>query len=221
MPRNAVIALCFALTCGATSTVAVAEEAKSSQAPAPLPEGFIKVIDEVSGQHFSAVVPQLDPAVQPQSAIVVFGAGLGDAGEIPPVLEERLVKAQQTAELNPHAPIVVTGGKPKEGLTEAQAMKNWLVERGVVPERILLEDRSVSTVSNAKNLKVVLNDHLPQVEELMLITSANHLRRATVDTRVATESRYRTISIPAGDADVVLPVPAGERSGIERDLRSM
>lgn len=224
MPRKTIMALCLALACGSTATVAWAEDPKPSEAPpppAPLPEGIVRVLDEVSGQHFSAVIPQLAPEAQPQSAIVTFGAALGENGEIPPVLEERLVKTQQAAELNPAAPIVVTGGKPKKELTEAQAMKNWLVDRGVAPERILLEDRSVSTVSNAKNLKVVLNDQLPNVQELMLITSPNHLRRATVDTRVATESRYRMISIPAGAADVVPPVPAGERTGMEKDLRSM
>ncbi|MCR8694710.1 YdcF family protein [Rhodococcus pyridinivorans] len=50
----------------------------------------------------------------------------------------------------PELPIVVTGGVPRNDITEARAMKDWLVVRGIPPERITEETRSTSTVENAR-----------------------------------------------------------------------
>ena len=49
----------------------------------------------------------------------------------------------------PNSKIVVTGGVPKNGVTEAGNMTNWLVEHGVAESWILPENQSTDTVENA------------------------------------------------------------------------
>ena len=125
----------------------------NNEGPAPANPGpGDALIAEVSGQHFSAQAPQLDPAVQPQWAIVVFGSALDKDGGVPQALSSRLEKALVVANTNPGATVVVAGGKPQAGVTEAQAMKRWLVEHGVGEERIVTEEQSTDTVGNAKNV---------------------------------------------------------------------
>lgn len=53
------------------------------------------------------------------------------------------------AKKNPNASIIVTGGVPQGGVTEAYLMKNWLVEKGINPNRIYIEDQPKDTVGNA------------------------------------------------------------------------
>ena len=85
----------------------------NNEGPAPANPGpGDALIAEVSGQHFSAQAPQLDPAVQPQWAIVVFGSALDKDGGVPQALSSRLEKALVVANTNPGATVVVAGGKP-------------------------------------------------------------------------------------------------------------
>ena len=181
----------------------------NNEGPAPANPGpGDALIAEVSGQHFSAQAPQLDPAVQPQWAIVVFGSALDKDGGVPQALSSRLEKALVVANTNPGATVVVAGGKPQAGVTEAQAMKRWLVEHGVGEERILTEEQSTDTVGNAKNVAPILSNG--GKNGAILITAGSHLRRATA---------YNTISVPAEDKDVTPPVPEWEKTAMERDLK--
>ena len=190
----------------------------NNEGPAPANPGpGDALIAEVSGQHFSAQAPQLDPAVQPQWAIVVFGSALDKDGGVPQALSSRLEKALVVANTNPGATVVVAGGKPQAGVTEAQAMKRWLVEHGVGEERIVTEEQSTDTVGNAKNVAPILSNG--GKNGAILITAGSHLRRATVDFRMATGSAYNTISVPAEDKDITPPVPEWEKTAMERDLK--
>jgi uncharacterized SAM-binding protein YcdF (DUF218 family) len=80
--------------------------------------------------------------------IIVLGAGLrGDQPSL--TLKYRLNRAVEMAQRYPEARIIVSGGQgPGETITEAKAMMDYLVRRGVTKERILAEDRSTSTVEN-------------------------------------------------------------------------
>src|SRR5699024_9828818 len=67
--------------------------------------------------------------------IVILGAGLTPEGDIQPVLEERLRAGLRLANAYPTARVIVTGGAPQNGRTEAQAMGDWLRGAGVAPDR--------------------------------------------------------------------------------------
>ncbi|MFD6880721.1 YdcF family protein [Rhodococcus sp. NPDC060084] len=127
--------------------------------------------------------------------LVVLGAGLTDDGKIRPVLEERLGAALVVAHRYPAAPVVVTGGVPRNGVTEARAMRDWLVARGIHPGRIIEEGASNSTVENAR----FTNDVLLRrgATGAVLVTNRDHLRRAMINFRQAVDARIPVAGIVA------------------------
>lgn len=119
--------------------------------------------------------------------IVVLGAGLFDDGTMRPMLVDRLLAALQLARQYPQSPIITSGGAPKSGVTEARAMREWLVANGVHPGRITEEGTSWSTVQNAVNSARILADR--GATGAVVVSSADHVKRAMVDFRVAVSGR--------------------------------
>ncbi|TXG92435.1 YdcF family protein [Rhodococcus rhodnii] len=127
--------------------------------------------------------------------IVVLGAGLHADGTLPPVLHNRLQAALRVAQRYPTAPIVVTGGVPRNGVTEALAMRNWLVANGIPDFRITQEDRSRSTIENAQNTNGILLGR--GATGAVVVTSPDHLQRAMIDFRSAVDARIPIAGVVA------------------------
>ncbi|MEV0339063.1 YdcF family protein [Nocardia sp. NPDC050713] len=125
----------------------------------------------------------LPALVGPQTGIVVLGYGLLPDGALRPELVNRLTAAWIQAVASPFSPIVVTGGNPQNGITEAEAMRNWLVERGIPASRVHAENRAGSTVQNALYSSKLLRD--VGATSAVVVTSPNHIRRAVADFIVA------------------------------------
>ena len=71
---------------------------------------------------------------------------------------------------------VITGGQgPRENITEAEAMRRLLAENGIGEERILIEDKSRSTIENLKfaNELYSLLD-----KNIVIVTSDYHMFRS-------------------------------------------
>ncbi|RVW06507.1 YdcF family protein [Rhodococcus spongiicola] len=119
--------------------------------------------------------------------IVVLGAGLYPNGTMRPVLVSRMQAALQLAQRFPFAPIIVAGGVPQSGVTEAQAMRQWLVANGIPAFRITEENTSRSTVENAINTNAILKQR--GAPGAVVVTSPDHLERAMIDFRVAVKGR--------------------------------
>ena len=80
--------------------------------------------------------------------IIVLGAQMKPAGPSA-VLKFRLDAAYDYLTANENTLCVVSGGQgPNEPCTEAQGMYDYLVERGISPERIFMEDKSTDTSEN-------------------------------------------------------------------------
>lgn len=112
-------------------------------------------------------------------AAIILGAGL--IGERPSTqLSMRLDKAVEYSRKNKDALLVVSGGKGSdEAISEALAMRNYLLERGIAEERIVLEDRSKSTFENFSFSKDILNEQLGREDyEAVFITNDFHVLRA-------------------------------------------
>ncbi|MBF6226486.1 YdcF family protein [Nocardia abscessus] len=142
--------------------------------------------DNVLGAIRAAVgtLPNPLPALAgPQTGIVVLGYGLLPDGALRPELVNRLTAAWLQSIAAPLSPIVVTGGNPQNGITEAEAMRDWLVGHGVPPTRIHAESRAGSTVQNALFSTRLLRD--VGATSAILVTSPNHIRRAVADFIVA------------------------------------
>lgn len=83
-----------------------------------------------------------------EKAILILGAGL-TGNEVTNVLRFRLEAGLAAYTANPEAILVVSGGQgPNESISEALAMKRWLVDHGVPETSILMEDQSRSTEEN-------------------------------------------------------------------------
>lgn len=109
--------------------------------------------------------------------LVVLGAGLHN-GAVPPVLAERLNQAISCWQLNTDARIIVTGGILRnENISEAQAMKEYLVERGVPSAAVILEDRALNTWQNLKNCAQIIHQQNLQRVKVVVITSSFHVLR--------------------------------------------
>jgi uncharacterized SAM-binding protein YcdF (DUF218 family) len=137
--------------------------------------------------------------------IVALGYALAADGTMQKPLLERLDVALRVAEANPAARVLVSGGQPRNGVTEADLMARWLVEKGVDRDRIVIEDKAKDTVGNVLNAVNLMRRH--RAEAVLLVTSASHIRRA----RTVLEEALAQADMPAKVVPVVaLDLPSFE-----------
>ena len=110
--------------------------------------------------------------------IVALGFQLNPDGTMRDELIERLKVLKASAEKYPNTLIVCTGGgtaAENESATEAGRMAEWLLENGIAAERVLVEDRSLTTAQNAIYTLALLAERCPQVRELAIVSSDYHI----------------------------------------------
>ncbi len=105
---------------------------------------------------------------------IVLGLAL-ENGKPTDDLLKRLNTAQAYLEKYPEAQLILTGGNADgSGRTEAVVMRDILTERGIVNERMILEDQAKSTKDNFRNTAQIIDPGEPVV----LISSNYHMDRA-------------------------------------------
>ena len=110
--------------------------------------------------------------------IVALGFQLAPDGSMREELVERLKVVLKSAEKYPNALIFCTGGPTASqngSVTEAGRMAEWLIAQGVAPERVVAEDRSLTTAQNALYTFEILEAQYPQVRELAIVSSDYHI----------------------------------------------
>ena len=115
--------------------------------------------------------------------MIVLGFQLNADGSMKDELIERLTVAKASAEKYPNALIVCTGGGTASGnpeATEAGEMAKWLTGNGVDPQRVIVEDRSLTTAQNAIYTYRILTEQYPQVKQLAIISSDYHIATGTL-----------------------------------------
>ena len=113
------------------------------------------------------------------AAIVVLGSGTPHC-TASPTLAARLDKALALAQRMPAIPVVVSGGQDF-GLhcSEADVMADYLVARGISPQRLLREDRITSTDENLRfSRQLLAAQGIDANAPLLLVTSDFHVMRA-------------------------------------------
>ena len=108
---------------------------------------------------------------------IVLGYWLNDDGTMAPLLKERLelfLKLDKQVSINK---VIVSGGiaNQKAGVSEAQRMMEYLVAKGYDEKKIIIEDKSGSTVGNAK-YSVPIAKELG-ANNIYLISSNDHFTR--------------------------------------------
>jgi uncharacterized SAM-binding protein YcdF (DUF218 family) len=81
-------------------------------------------------------------------AIVIFGAAVWPDGGPSPSLRRRVAYGRQAALDDPEALIFCSGGVGRHGPSEASLMARLLIEAGIDPARIALDERSRDTMEN-------------------------------------------------------------------------
>ena len=109
-------------------------------------------------------------------AFVVLGSGLSAEGKLTSKFTRRLQLAADAYKRFPTSTILVSGGAPKKGITEAAAGKDWLIKNGIPANKILTEAKSSSTVGNALNSVPLLRKE--KITSYTLVSDGSHLRRA-------------------------------------------
>ena len=109
---------------------------------------------------------------------VVLGFQLAPDGSMRDELIQRLSVALRCAERYPNALIVCTGGgtaSEDPTATEAGRMAAWLIENGITAERVIAEDKSLTTAQNAIYTFDILESRYPRVKELVIVSSDYHI----------------------------------------------
>ncbi|HEX2212836.1 MAG TPA: YdcF family protein [Mycobacterium sp.] len=133
-------------------------------------------------------------------AIVILGAGLNNNGTMRPLLQRRVLTGLTVAQFFPQSPIIVTGGNPRNGNTEAGQMRKMLMLLGFPARRIIVEDKANSTVQNAR-FSVPLAKKAG-TSGIILVTSSTHQDRADGNFVDAGGNVLATVSFPDGNPSV-------------------
>ncbi len=136
------------------------------------------VFFSVNMARYAECEPSAD---EPPQAVIVLGCQV--RGETPStMLAKRLDAALETLSEYPDALCVVSGGKGSgEDITEAEAMRRYLLERGVADNRIIPEDKSVSTSENIRFSASLLKER--GIDTAVIITNEFHQYRADIYAR--------------------------------------
>lgn len=116
---------------------------------------------------------------QPERPATLVVLGCKVEGDRPSVaLLRRVDTAADYLLAHPTVPVAVSGGQGGDELiSEAEAMRRALVERGIDEDRILLEDRSTSTQENLEFSMELLAQH-GLGTSVILVTEGYHMHRA-------------------------------------------
>ena len=107
---------------------------------------------------FYSWVYRLLPRRRQYDYIIIHGAGL-DGPRPTPLLAGRIDKALELwKKQHQHGKFVVSGGQgADEIVSEAQAMRDYLLEKGVSADAILMEDKSTTTWENLRYSLAIIN----------------------------------------------------------------
>ena len=110
--------------------------------------------------------------------LIVLGAGVN--GNVPSLsLSDRLNAAWRYLQENPNTVAIVSGGQGEgENITEAEAMRRWLENAGLPPERIILEPRATTTEENIAYSLEILRQRGEEDSRIAIASSEYHLFRA-------------------------------------------
>ena len=141
---------------------------------------FFYLVTSILYNHF--------PLVEKVDYIIILGAGLIDGERVTPLLASRIdagVKLfnKQKTKKNNEPTIILSGGQgPDEKISEAQAMFNYIEEKGYELGAIHLEEKSTNTHENLQFSEKLIyqHDEIKNLNKKNIVIASNnyHLLRA-------------------------------------------
>lgn len=117
--------------------------------------------------------------------IIIMGAKINKDGSLTPLLKGRADKAiefakKQYESTKKKVVYVPSGGKGSdEVIAEAEAIKNYLIQKGIDKKQIIIEDKSTSTIENMKFSKGKI-DEINDKGNIVFSTTNYHVFRSGV-----------------------------------------
>ncbi|WP_232796201.1 YdcF family protein [Staphylococcus canis] len=141
--------------------------------------------------YMTFLIQHIPPNVH-QATILVLGAGIFTES-VTPMLKQRLDRAIYFSKMTKYVnSFVVSGGQgPDEPISEALAMKRYLIQQGIRENHITMEDHSTNTYTNMAYSKQYINEYPHPV---VIVTSEFHILRAL---RLAQRHHIRSLGYGA------------------------
>ncbi|MGE5629667.1 MAG: YdcF family protein [Caulobacteraceae bacterium] len=149
------------------------------------------------------IAPPVSACKNGADYIIILGSGLRGE-QLSLSLKSRLDKGLKYIHSNPGAQIVVTGGQGKgEAITEAEAMKRYLVSKGISGKQIIKEEKSASTYENFKYTKAVLAEgSTGENISAAIVTNDFHIFRSMI---IARHLGFEACPLPAATPILIRP----------------
>lgn len=135
---------------------------------------------------FVAVSGYANPPTGQEQVVIVLGAGLRK-DKPSTLLRYRLDKAYEYALAHPDVLVITSGGQGRdEWVPEGQAMRDYLIAKGLDPERVVAENASTSTEENfAFSLEIMQQYGYDATTPVVYVSNAFHCYRAGCYARMA------------------------------------
>lgn len=139
----------------------------------------------------------------PDESNVVVVLGCKVNGTTPSLmLTKRLEATYDYLIKNEDVLVIVSGGQGEyEDISEAQCMKDYLIDKGISDDRIIMEDKSTSTYENILFSKQIMSD-MELGNNVTIITDGFHQLRAKM---IANKLDLETDSVSAKTPIYLLP----------------
>ena len=117
--------------------------------------------------------------------IIILGSQINKDGTLKPLLKGRTDKAIEFANAqyknsNKKIIYIPSGGQGEdETISEAEAIKRYLIQNGIDKKQIIIEDKSTSTYENLKNSKTIINK-IKREGSIVFSTTNYHVFRSGI-----------------------------------------
>ena len=130
----------------------------------------------------SGILVVSTPQITPVDYIIVLGCGLINGDQITPLLKGRVDKGIALYNKDPENTVLIfSGGKGKdETVSEAYAMKQYALSKGIPEDHILMEDKSTNTKENMQFSYKLIRKQGKNKPKMAFSTNRFHQFRAGV-----------------------------------------
>jgi len=128
----------------------------------------------ITASGFADSVSVSDPA----DAAVILGNQVFLNGTVGDVLEARLRKALDVYNSGAARNLICSGGKGPGQVWEADVMREWLMDRGVDPEHVIVDYEGKDSYCTARAARKIFDEH--GWKTALIVTHAAHITRCNL-----------------------------------------
>lgn len=153
----------------------------------------IERVFELSDKWANADYRELTEVDFEPDVIAVFGEAPRVDYTLTQSTLNKVIKVKELLREFPEAIILVSGGPVDQPISEAEVMKDWLVENGVPEEKIVMDEMARDTVGNAIGIVDYMMEN--QLETVIGLSGYDHLTRALASLEAYAQSNNYTLTI--------------------------